>query len=270
MTWELTKLFMIEPPEGWSFEPKEVNLVVDGSTDKCSQGKDINFVFKGFAVTGKVVSSGSQIGPKGVQVTLYPEGKQDGLHSTMTAENGDFQFTPVLPGKYTVKASHPAWKLSKDSVNINLLKENNNIPANSLAPGPHNKSQVATCNENFEPSSPLCHVNSDEKGQFTFPSLPPGPYKVVPHYEGPHSIKFDVRPVEVLFTVEHKSLKIDTEFKVKGFSVSGRVLLRAGGEGIAGAVILLDGKSSSVTKADGSYHLENMQAGSYVLQVQAS
>ena len=43
----------IEPPEGWSFEPKEVNLVVDGSTDKCSQGKDINFVFRGFAVIGK-------------------------------------------------------------------------------------------------------------------------------------------------------------------------------------------------------------------------
>ena len=62
--------------------------------------------------------------------------------------------------------------------------------------------------------SPLCHVNSDEKGQFTFPSLPPGSYKVVPHYEGPHSIKFDVRPVEVSFTVEHESLKIDPQFKV--------------------------------------------------------
>ena len=63
-------------------------------------------------------------------------------------------------------------------------------------------------------SSPLCHVISNEKGQFTFPSIPPGSYKVVPHYEGPHSIKFDVRPVEIDFTVAHKSLKIDTEFKV--------------------------------------------------------
>jgi hypothetical protein len=63
-------------------------------------------------------------------------------------------------------------------------------------------------------SPPLCHVISNEKGQFTFPSIPPGSYKVVPHYEGPHSIKFDVRPVEVDFTVEHGSFKIDTEFKV--------------------------------------------------------
>jgi hypothetical protein len=44
----------IEPPAGWSFEPKEVILNVDGVTDYCSQGKDINFVFKGFAITGKV------------------------------------------------------------------------------------------------------------------------------------------------------------------------------------------------------------------------
>jgi hypothetical protein len=79
---------------------------------------------------------------------------------------------------------------------------------------------VQGCNKNplkgFKPSgsSPLCHVISNEKGKFTFPSIPPGSYKVVPHYEGPHSIKFDVRPVEIDFTVEHESLKIDTEFKV--------------------------------------------------------
>jgi hypothetical protein len=47
-------VLQIEPPEGWSFEPKDVILNVDGTTDYCSQGKDINFVFKGFAVTGKV------------------------------------------------------------------------------------------------------------------------------------------------------------------------------------------------------------------------
>jgi hypothetical protein len=47
-------VLQIEPPAGWSFEPKEVILNVDGTTDYCSQGKDINFVFKGFAITGKV------------------------------------------------------------------------------------------------------------------------------------------------------------------------------------------------------------------------
>lgn len=44
----------MEPPKGWSFEPIKVALNVDGASDVCSQGKDINFVFKGFGITGKV------------------------------------------------------------------------------------------------------------------------------------------------------------------------------------------------------------------------
>lgn len=32
----------------------EVLLHVDGTSDACSQGKDINFTFKGFGITGRV------------------------------------------------------------------------------------------------------------------------------------------------------------------------------------------------------------------------
>ncbi|XP_021915728.1 nodal modulator 1 isoform X3 [Zootermopsis nevadensis] len=258
----------------------------------------------GFAITGKVISAGSQDGPKGVKVTLFSDNHQESLpiQDTLTSENGDFHFTPVLPRKYLVKASHPTWKLSKDSVVIHLSKENANIPPNSLVVVGYDVSGLVTSDKEpikgvsfvlfqatgsapvtgiqgcdkiplkgFKTSgpSPLCHVISNEKGQFTFPSIPPGSYKLVPHYEGPHSIKFDVKPVEIDFTVEHESLKIATEFEVEGFSVSGRVVLQAGGKGIEGAIVLLVGKTSSVTKEDGSYHLENLQAGSYILQVQA-
>lgn len=44
----------VEPPPGWIFEPASVDLRIDGSTDPCSTSKDIDFVFKGFSVTGKV------------------------------------------------------------------------------------------------------------------------------------------------------------------------------------------------------------------------
>jgi hypothetical protein len=44
----------VSAPTGWNFEPTEVSLTVDGETDACSTGKDINFVFVGFAVSGKV------------------------------------------------------------------------------------------------------------------------------------------------------------------------------------------------------------------------
>lgn len=47
-------LLKIEPPSDWYFEPKEVLLNFDGINDPCSKGNDINFIFKGFSVHGKV------------------------------------------------------------------------------------------------------------------------------------------------------------------------------------------------------------------------
>lgn len=35
-------------------EPMSVELNVDGVNDDCSKGKDINFIFQGFIVTGQV------------------------------------------------------------------------------------------------------------------------------------------------------------------------------------------------------------------------
>ena len=39
----------------WYLEPSEVKLHVDGSTDKCSKGEDINFLFTGFTILGQVL-----------------------------------------------------------------------------------------------------------------------------------------------------------------------------------------------------------------------
>lgn len=94
----------------------------------------------------QVVSSGSQVGPKGVKVTLFPDGQQElsPMQDTLTSENGDFHFTPVLPGKYFVKASHPTWKLSNNSVVIQLIKENAIIPTGSLVVAGYDVSGLVT------------------------------------------------------------------------------------------------------------------------------
>lgn len=90
---------------GWSFSPTKVNLVVDGKTDLCSQSKDINFVFQGFGITGRVESIGNKLdGPEGVQVTLNSE---KDVRNTTTTTGGLFFFTPVYPGNYKVSISHP-------------------------------------------------------------------------------------------------------------------------------------------------------------------
>ena len=37
-------------------EPESIEIHVDGEKDKCSLGEDINFVFTGFSLDGKVIS----------------------------------------------------------------------------------------------------------------------------------------------------------------------------------------------------------------------
>jgi hypothetical protein len=94
----------------------------------------------------QVVSSGSQVGPKGVKVALFSDGHPESLPilDTLTSENGIFHFTRVLPGKYLVKASHATWKLSKDSVVVHLIKENGHIPPNSLVVAGYDVSGLVT------------------------------------------------------------------------------------------------------------------------------
>lgn len=53
-----TKFYLKLPFKIWSFsvviEPKQIDLNIDGKTDPCSKGEDLNFKFSGFAVKGQV------------------------------------------------------------------------------------------------------------------------------------------------------------------------------------------------------------------------
>ncbi|XP_075235933.1 BOS complex subunit NOMO3 [Lycorma delicatula] len=299
-------ILKVDPPKGWTFEPSEVTLVVDGTTDFCSQGKDINFIFKGFAITGKVVSTGSEHGPGDVKVELI--GESDKLLEVNTDKTGGFLFTPVLPGKYIVRTSHPRWKMTKHEANVHVSKGNAIVPLGSLVVTGYEVSGTVTSDN--EPITGVmfvlfshsktsqeqiqaitgcdkseltgfstsglqlndgifnCHVVSDASGKFSFPVVPPGQYTVVPHYKGAQNIKFDVHPQLLQFTVQHSSIQLNTPFQVKGFSVGGRVLWSKGGKPMEGAVILINKKAVTKTGADGSFHLESMRAGNYRLSVQ--
>ena len=97
------------PPSGWSFEPSQIELNIDGETDPCTQNHDLNFVFKGFGLAGrvcdsswqnianricsiplKVISAGSASnmggGPAGVTLTLYQDNKK--LNETKSKADG--------------------------------------------------------------------------------------------------------------------------------------------------------------------------------------
>lgn len=92
-------ILKISPPPGWSFEPKQYEFNFDGKTDLCSQGKDVNFVFKGFGITGKIVGVSGNV--KDVNVELKSHSGND-VRRTVSDINGVFYFTPVIPGKYSI------------------------------------------------------------------------------------------------------------------------------------------------------------------------
>ncbi|XP_073985905.1 BOS complex subunit NOMO3 isoform X2 [Rhodnius prolixus] len=299
----------VSPPEGWKFEPEQVSVLIDGATDPCSTGKDINFIFKGFAISGTVVSLGEKIGPKGVIVDLIRDVKnisdKDVISTTTSTENGNFIFSPVVPGKYLVRISHPRWTIRLNEAFVEVKNGNGNIPPGKLIIGGYDVSGTVTSDSqpingvsfvlfskiksvyvsgcatstlpgfnshglNLENWAPICHVASNANGIFIFPQLQPGQYLLVPHYKGAKSTKFDVHPRTLPFTVTHDSLQLTTSFEVKGFTVSGKVLWSENGKPMSDASIYLNGKEVTKTGIDGVYNLESMRAGTYKIKVEKS
>lgn len=128
-------LLQVSPPPGWSFEPQQVELNFDGRNDICSQGNDVNFVFKGFGITGKVALVGrDSSGMEGVSVHLISEAESEERH-VVTNTNGIFSFTPIIPGKYKLYATHPRWHFSKSEHNVLVESGNTELPDNSLVVG---------------------------------------------------------------------------------------------------------------------------------------
>nr|XP_031847877.1 nodal modulator 3 [Nomia melanderi] len=284
----------VDPPRGWSFDPMEVLLHVDGTSDACSQGKDINFTFKGFGITGKVAALGSDYGPKGVTVALYKEdNEQVPAETTLTADGGTFYFTPIQPGRYILVASHPIWAMEKNTVTVTVREGNTELPDGSLVVFGYDVSGRVTSEEEpvsgvtfilfgngsaknctttaiskeLQSRNPICHVVSDRNGKFVFPIVSPGEYKLVPYYAGGQT-KFDVQPSELNFKVDHSSVVLRLGFKVTGFTVYGFVRTAIDGDPLPGAKIFLSQKEVATSDANGKYVLDNMKAGQYSLKAE--
>ncbi|XP_063960103.1 BOS complex subunit NOMO1-like isoform X2 [Lytechinus pictus] len=287
-------ILKLEPPSGWSFEPTSVDLKIDGENDPCSQGKDINFFFKGYTVSGKVVSKGKKDGPEGVLISIKPKDK-DVAMETRTKTGGVYNIPNVLPGDFIITASHPSWTFEKASITHTVTKDTATVDSSIIISGYDvrgkvmsegepiknvffilfsdtvKKGDVTGCQKSgvngyqSEGKSPLCHVQSDVEGQFVFPSLGSGEYRVVPFYKGEHTT-FDVVPSSLQFTVEHNTVQLPTVFQVAGFSITGRVLSVAGGSGVQGAKVKVRGKPEVVTGPDGTFRMEKIKSGTYTLQ----
>lgn len=88
----------------------------------CSKGEDVNFEFKGFGISGTVISSGFTKGPSGVTLELSGP---DGLKlSTVSTEGGTFSFSSIPPGSYSLKATHSTLSFEKSSYSFQITNHN--------------------------------------------------------------------------------------------------------------------------------------------------
>nr|XP_045584151.1 nodal modulator 3-like isoform X1 [Procambarus clarkii] len=289
-------IIKVSPPSGWSFEPEEVSLNVNGETDACSQGQDINFHFKGFAVIGKVVSIGNIAGPKGVTVSLYRG--EEVIQTTQTTTDGTYVFTPLSSGKYMVVASHPSWSFINDKVTVVVADENGDAGSSIVVGGYIISGSVTTEGQptpgvsfilhaddatTAEPACipgipegyqntvgvpVVCHVMSGTGGMFSFGSVPPGTYILIPYFHST-TTRYEVTPSQLEITVKHDDMILQHPFKVEGFSMRGRVTKSERGEAVAGATVVLDKTRTATTDGDGVYAFDNIQSGKHKIKVTA-
>lgn len=287
---------------GWSFEPETIPISFNGETDICSQGKDVNFAFKGFGITGKVALAGQIGGARGVEINLLSESGEV-ISSTTTDINGIFSFTPIIPGKYKIKANHNSWHFAKSEYNVVVNTGNTELPENSLVVAGFDVSGIfetkgqaiskiglalfkekgqnliSYCAKNTIPgitsgnskfeTTPTCYSQIDKKGSYSFKAVAPGKYLIRPVIED-KNVKIHIAPKDIEIEVTKDVLQISEVFEISGLTVSGTVVSNEGGSSIAGAIVRVNGNLVVSTDKIGRYTLENIKPGNYKIVVEAN
>ncbi|KAF3495687.1 hypothetical protein DY000_02056889, partial [Brassica cretica] len=192
----------INGPEGWSWSPDKVPVVVDDSS--CNNNEDINFRFTGFTLSGKVLGAvGGEScmikngGPADVNVELLSS-DGDPIASVLTTSDGSYLFKNIIPGKYSIRASHPELQVEvRGSTEVELGFANGLVDDIFFVLGYDLKGSVVAqgnpilgvhiylhsddvsmvdCPQGLGDASgerkPLCHAVSDADGIFSFKSIP--------------------------------------------------------------------------------------------------
>ena len=288
----------IEPPQGWHFQPKEVPLHVDGESDPCTRGEDINFRLVGFSVTGRVVNQGSNSGPQGYRLSLLDTDSRKEVSSTTTSAGGQYIFPNVLPGSYAVVLDGGSSCVADAEARITVAAAPTNAqsdiaiagyalaghvqdqqrPASDvsfllLAPNsiPNLRCSLAGAQsvpipKDLKSWKALCHLKSAADGSFVFPCVPPGKYKVLAHYSV-DGAEFVVSPAVQSVELRSERTELAEKFALQGFRVRGSVRLSQNGRAGVGAEVLVDGVPKAKTAEDGSFDLTGIRSGKYKIGV---
>ena len=289
-------ILKVSPPLGWKFTPEEVSVTIDGETDDCSLNKDINFVFAGFGVVGRVVADGADKGPEGVDIELITGDEKVVVQKTVTVKDGKYVFTAVAGADHKVRAHHPVWQFEKSVGSVIITGDNGkaedlivagfDVSGKVLAGEKPmagvdivlfgNKAlKICADNSKSEISGPsgsiqVCKTSTNSAGEFVFPVVPGGKYFLLPFHKGQHT-QFEVSPKQVEITVDLESVKLKDPFIVEGFSVKGKVLSGPQGNKLANTVVTVSGLKTHTTTTDknGQYFIEKIESGTYTISAKS-
>lgn len=118
----------------------------------------------------------------------------------------------------------------------------------------------------YQNMTPFCASETDVNGKFVFNNIPYGQFLIRPYFKS-EFLTYDILPAEANVDVAHKDQEIKTEFVVKSFSISGKVI-NHNKKGISNVNIKIDGINKATTDKDGHYTLSNLVTGYYDLEAQ--
>lgn len=94
--------------DGYTFSPSNISIIVNGAD---LAGQDFTATFVGYSVSGTVTNAGA-----GITVKLSGAESQ----TTKTDENGNYEFTELSNGAYTVTPSKTGYAFIPKSINVNV------------------------------------------------------------------------------------------------------------------------------------------------------
>ena len=244
---------------GYTFTPGNKTADLNGTN---AGGMDFASVPSGYSISGLLTGEGSDI--SGVAVSLSGAASR----STAVDSGGNYSFTGLANGKYTITPSLTAHGFTPRNQTVNVNGTDTKRLNFTAASSSYSISGRVTSGGSGLPAVTVTlsgaasgSTTTDSGGNFTFTALANGKYTITPTMAG-----FNFAPRSQSANVKGANA-IGKNFAATfvGFSISGRVT--RGGSGLVGVTVNLSGDSSKVAKTDskGNYIFAGLSDGSYIV-----
>ena len=244
---------------GYEFDHPEQTINLD------SVKNGINFTARGLsAISGRVTNIVTGASVSGVRITV------SGRYETNTAANGTYTLTNVGPGLHTVVPSRTDRGFNPILRQVNVIT---NSLTNAISFGAFNSwrltgrillegtTNVGMPNVNVVAEGPFgTNTFTDANGNYTFPALREGNYKIIPAQA---NRGFEPRSVDIVLSTNLQRNFIGFD----GFSISGRVTDAGAGTGISGVQVNVNTPNidSATTDTNGFYTITGLRDGDYTV-----